>query len=253
MKSQIVIVLFASFFVLLLLSFLINFILSYQKKVVSFRREKENMQIRFAQTLLQTQIEVQEATLSALAKELHDNVCQLLSSGKMLLGITKLNLHETPETLDAADQTLSEAINELRSLSKSLDKEWLQQFDMLENLKKEVDRINTSHHVKAHIEYDSKFELNPDKQIILYRIIQEALQNAIKHGRAKCIRVETRSIKNSIFVSIKDDGIGFNLAREGQGIRNMTQRTKILGGTITWRNLLPGTEVYIQIPVNEIE
>lgn len=210
------------------------------------------MQTQFAQTLLQTQIEVQEATLSVLAKELHDNVCQLLSSSKMLLGVTQLQLTETSETLKAADQTIGEAINELRSLSKSLDKEWLQQFDILDNLQKEIVRINASHLVKAEIKYSGKLALDPDKQIILYRIIQEALQNAIKHARATSINVNIVAGNDKILISITDDGKGVNTsARDGLGILNMKLRTKILGGTITWKNISPGAGVQIKIPVNK--
>ena len=102
MDTKIILVLLATAFVFLILIFLVNFILSYQKKTIAFSKEKELMQTQFDQTLLQSQIEVQEATFSVLAKELHDNVGQLLSSSKMLLGITQRNIDNPPETLTIA-------------------------------------------------------------------------------------------------------------------------------------------------------
>src|SRR6266513_5304855 len=127
-------IIFATVVLVLLAGFLFFFFLKYRYRKNEYIKEREIMKQTFEQTLLQSQIEVQEATFSILAKELHDNVGQLLSSSKMLLGITQRNFSNAPETLTIAEETLGKAITELRSLSKSIDKEWLEQFDLIDNL-----------------------------------------------------------------------------------------------------------------------
>ncbi|MEO8568325.1 MAG: ATP-binding protein [Ginsengibacter sp.] len=227
-------------------------IVNYKRKQESYLREKKTMQEEFEKQLLQSQIEVQEATFSVLARELHDNVGQLLSSSKMLLAITQRNIADVPETLIIAEETIGKAINELRSLSKSLDKEWLEQFDLVENLSTEIKRINAGLILTIHFLHPDKLLLNAEKQIILFRIIQEVLQNAIKHAEAKNIEIKIESQPDNITVNIEDDGKGFiQTANDGLGIRNMKHRTKLLGGNITWNTKANGSSISIRLPFKE--
>ncbi len=206
----------------------------------------------FNQQLLQSQMEVQEATLLALSKELHDNIGQLLSTTKMLIGITERSIAQPPDTLKTANETLGKAIAELRSLSKSMDKEWLEQFNLLENLQAEVNRINIADSVKLHFNHPDTIFLKPDEQVILFRIIQEAVQNALKHAEAKNIFVSIETNNDILCVQIKDDGRGFSEKKlnTGLGLKNLKQRTKILGGKIHWSSAPDkGCTVSIDLPV----
>ena len=225
-------------------------IVNYKRKQGNYFREKKTMQLEFEKQLLQSQVEVQEATYSILAKELHDNVGQLLSSSKMLLGIAQRKLTNPPETLAIAEVTLAKAIVELRTLSKSLDKEWLEQFQLMENLQTEINRFKENENIKIEMHLAEKIPLNPERQIILFRIIQEALQNIIKHATAKNIKIEFRLEKETLLINITDDGEGLNAnALEGMGIKNMKQRTRLMGGQISWTKVSPGTCVNISLPI----
>src|SRR5688500_12740425 len=144
---------------------------------------------QFQQELLQSKLETQEGTFQQIGKELHDNVGQLLSTTKMLLGITEINLNAVPDTLVTAQLTLLKAIQEIRTLSKSLDKAWLEQFSFVENLKAAVSRINAAGIVAAEFTCSAKLKLQADEQIILFRIVQEAIGNAIKHAEPSKIAV----------------------------------------------------------------
>jgi signal transduction histidine kinase len=243
---------FVTIVLLLLLSFLLFFFLKYRLRSNKFIKERETMKKAFEQTLLQSQVEVQEATFSALAKELHDNIGQLLSSSKMLMGITQRNLKIIPETLTIAEETLAKAIYELRSLSKSLDKQYLQQFDLIDNLTTEIKRINSGLILKISFLHPPKLLLTAEEQIILFRIIQEALQNAIKHSEAKNININIESSRQNIIVNIEDDGKGFKqISGNGLGVGNMKDRAKLLGGNIKWNNEEKGCLVTIQLPLKE--
>lgn len=246
-------VIFATIVLLLLASFLMFFFVRYRIKKNDYIKEREVMQKSFEQTLLQSQIEVQEATFAGLAKELHDNIGQLLSSTKMLLGITQRNLGSSPDTLTVAEETLGKAISELRSLSKSLDKEWLEQFDFIYNLEAESSRINNAKHLSVSFIHPGKISLRPDEQIILFRIVQEAMQNAMKHANPAMIQIHLTVAKEKLQVLVTDDGDGFdgNHQKEGMGIRNMKHRTKLLGGNIHWKSTGNGSSVIIELPNKE--
>jgi len=213
------------------------------------------MQQAFSQQLLQSQIETQEETFSTIGKELHDNIGQLLNSTKLLIGVTQRTLKEHPDTLKIADETLGTAIHELRALSKSMNKEWLQQFNLLENLDTEVKRINATDGMQLHFSPIGNIPFKNDEQIILFRIVQEALQNAIKHANAKNIHINFTENASLFSISIVDDGQGMMEnypTKSGTGITNMRYRAELLGGNIQWQSDKKGTSVIIQLPIEPI-
>ena len=247
------IVAFAGFIVILGTIIFIVFVIVSRQRQNKLFLEQEKMKQDFEKLLLQSQIEVQEATYTALGKELHDNICQLLTSAKWMVNIGKQNADQINEVLNLLDDTLGKAIEETRSLSKVLNKDWLAQFDLLENLESEVKRLNASSKVYIRLTRPEKMNLQPEKQIIIFRIIQEALQNALKHAQPKTIDVELHISKSEhLTVCIKDDGIGFEPTEhhDGQGIINMRKRTELLNGMIKW-NKTPnnGCSVEIVIPL----
>lgn len=240
-----------------LVFFIIMFIVLYQRRYYKFLREKQNLHNSFQSEILKTQLETQEATFYQIGEEIHDNIGQLLSSTKMLLGITERNFPTIPDPFRTAQETLSKAIIELRALSKSLNKEWLHQFNLIQNLETEIERISTAH--VLHIELDTAVKvlpLAPESQVMLFRIIQEAMHNCVKHANAKSIRI-TIDLNDHILVSISDDGTGFQATEkrtQGVGIINMKHRTKLLGGTIEWHAAAEGgTGVRISLPVQNIK
>jgi signal transduction histidine kinase len=246
-----VIVMFGSLLVLLLCLLIILFVMEFRRRQINYNKEKELMNAHFEQTLLRSQIEVQEATFSTLGKELHDNIGQLLSTAKMMLSITQQQVADAPAALHSAYDTVGKALIEVRSLSKMLNKEWLQQFNLIDNLLAEATHINASGIVGVHLSSGHPMSLTTDKQIILFRIIQEAIQNAIKHASAKNIYIKIDTQNDFHTITVKDDGVGFDITvkSEGVGILNMKQRVTMLGGTIEWQTSDEGCSVVIHVPV----
>ena len=232
---------------------IIMFIVLYQRRYYKFLREKQDLKNSFQSEILKTQLETQEETFYQIGEEIHDNIGQLLSSTKMLLGITERSLPSVPDPLKTAQETLGKAITELRALSKSLNKEWLHQFNVIQNLETEIDRINTAHIVQIELHTAIRIlPLSPESQVMLFRIIQEAIHNSVKHANAKTIRI-TIDLHESMRVRIHDDGSGFEATENqhhGVGIINMKHRTLLLGGTIEWTpGDAGGTEVRIILPI----
>lgn len=213
------------------------------------------MQQEFQKQLLQSQLEAREYSFNQISKELHDNIGQLLSSTKMLLGIAEMELDVVPDTLKTAEHTLSKAIHDVRTLSKSLNKEWLHEFNLIENLEAEKERINAAQKIEAELKSDfEKLPLEPEMQVMLFCIIQGALQNSIQHASPTHIGIEIKSVNNYLKVSIDDDGDRFDIEavkKESIDLHNIEYRIQLLGGTIEWENANEkGMSTIITVPVN---
>lgn len=251
LSQEVTIVLIGCAFFLVVAIGIVMLILIYQKKQLRFIYEKKELETQFKEELLKSRIEAQEETLSTVSKEIHDNVGQLVSSAKMLVNVAERKLPNVGDTLQQADQSLSKAIKELRALSKSLNTQWLEQFNFFENLQDEARRINASGEMTMTITHQEALTLSKDKQLILFRMVQESFQNSIKHGQATLIHIEAIQRDKGLVITIKDNGKGFDVkdtSRQGFGMINMKHRVLLIGGEILWQSDNTGTVVTINIP-----
>ncbi len=252
-KGEIVLMAIAGMALILFLAVIfILSVLKYRRRMAIELEERKVMTKRFEQELLQSKLETQEETYRHIANELHDNVGQLLSTTKMLMGVMELQLGQAPDTLQTASATLSKAIEELRLLSRSLDREWLEQFNFLDNLHNEVERINAGDAIRAAVECSTAISMNPEQQIILFRIVQEAIQNAIRHAQPSRIQVQI-SNGQALEVKVINDGKPLPAVFSGMGTRNMRHRTRLFGGDIQWLSEEGQTTVAIRLPLTQYQ
>lgn len=247
-------VMFISLLVTIMGLVVVSAVFSYKKKQDAYLHQLKLMKEDYDKQLMWSQIEMQEQAFAHLGQELHDDIGQLLSSTKLLINVTQRSMAEIPDTLQTAEETLSTAIQHLRALSKSFSRQWLDQFSLIDNLKAEVDRINSSRAIKVKFTHELiVLPLQAEPQIILFRIIQEAMQNCIKHARAQVIDISIRAAAQQLILLIADDGAGFDkagMSSVGMGIRNMQHRTNLLGGDIRWEvTTAGGTAVLITLPL----
>ncbi len=253
-------VLFAIVFVtvvlLLLLGFLFFVLILYRRKRKKIIAERELAASIFTNQLLTSQIEVQENTFQQISGELHDNIGQLLSSALMLVGITQRQMQAVPDSLQSAADTLAKAIQELRSLSKVLDKDWLKQFNIIDNIQNEVDRVNAGGFLKASFISPGEPAMLSEHKIILFRIIQEAMQNAIKHARPQNLAIKLFFADDTFTAQIIDDGIGISIddGNTGSGMQNMKHRTELLSGALDVHlRKEGGTAITVTIPKTNLQ
>ena len=255
-QSDIVIAVFAGTIVLLILaSFGIIFTLIYKKKQQANKREKHFMQSQFNQAILQTQIEIQEHTLKNISQEIHDNIGQVLS-------LAKLNLNTLPTNIDAATQTkvedskhlISKALRDLRDLSRSLHGHKIAELGLQESITAELKIIKNTGQFNTSLHIDgSQYRLGPQKEMVLFRMVQEALHNAIKHSKAKNIEVHLQYGLTAFRLSVNDNGTGFNPAtlnpaETGIGVKNMQNRAALIGAIFSLNsNAENGTQISIEL------
>ncbi|HEV8274069.1 MAG TPA: ATP-binding protein [Chitinophagaceae bacterium] len=246
--------------VFLLAGFIIIILIAYSNsRKKKFIEEKQIMQSEFQNELLQTQLEIQEQTLKNISQEIHDNIGQALS-------LAKLNLNTMPaiddETLQQkilnSKELVSKAITDLRDLSRSLDTDYVQEMGLQRAIEYEVEMIRKTGTVETSMIVEgSLFRLEKQKELILFRIVQETFNNILKHAGAKNINVNINYSTTGFTLRIKDDGKGVNLQpltdREnnnfGLGIRNMHNRAKLIGAEFKMNSIIgEGTEVKIILP-----
>ena len=253
-EFKIAIVLGTMLVVILILIITIAIVL-YRMRQEKHKKEKLKMQEGFSLTLLQTQLEIQEQTLKNISQEIHDNIGQALS-------LAKLNLNTMPPTNDEALQQkilnskelVSKAITDLRDLSRSLDTDYVQEMGLQRAIEYELEMIKKTGTIETSMIVEgSMFRLEKQKELILFRIVQETFNNILKHAGAKTINVNI-NYGNAFTLVIKDDGKGVNLdpLNEGKnnnfglGIRNMHSRAKLIGAEFNMNSVIgKGTEVEI--------
>lgn len=216
------------------------------------------MKEEFEQELLKTQIELQEQVLDQVSAELHDNIGQLLTVIKIGLGslgqsqsINELNKAQTHEI---REQVVN-AIEGMRSISKTLSHDFIQDSGLVEALKITLDRVNRAGKLNATIEIKGEhYTVDPNAEIILFRTAQEIINNALKHSEANNLHIDIDYGNDTFIMDIRDDGKGFELqeaesreaTKTGRGIKNMRNRVKIIGGILNLETT-PGKGTRVQI------
>ncbi len=205
------------------------------------RRNKllyENQKIKkdFEQTLLSTQLEIQEQTLTHISREIHDNIGQVLSLARLQLHSLSTNGQE--DDIEYTDNLLEKAITDLRGLSHSLNTNSIKENGFSASVIKVLAQFQKTGKFKTSFFDETNFSVSDDHGIILFRIIQEVLNNIVKHADATEILIRIEKIDDHATISIVDNGKGFdiqklNSAESGIGIRNITERAIIINAKLS--------------------
>jgi two-component system, NarL family, sensor kinase len=235
----------------LLVTAIMIFLFQIQKKNQTYLYEKQLMKTQFEQELLQTQLEIQEQTLKTISEEIHDNVGQVLSLAKLNLNTFESN---SEQKLQDTKQLISKAINDLRDLSRSMHGDRIAELGLQQSLTDELQILENSGEFKTHLKITGEsYKLPPQKEMVLFRIVQEALNNGIKHAKAKNITLQLNYKPEVFTLTVADDGIGFDTTlvqgRKGIGLKSMQNRAQLIGGTCTLQSS-PGSGVSITIELN---
>ncbi len=245
---------------LLLLIFILFFVIAYYRKQISFSNQQEKLKLHYQQEILQAQLEIQEQTLKTISQEIHDNIGQVLSLAKLNLNRMDISKPEKlQEKIDDSKNLVSKAIQDLRDLSKSLNTDNISSMGIVRSLEYEMDMIRkTGFETRLDINGE-QLKLESQKELILFRIVQETLNNIMKHAEASSIFVSLVYEEKNLSIVIKDNGKGFDLtplsqqtgSAYGLGIRNMHNRANLIGADFKMSSTIgEGTAVLISLPLN---
>jgi signal transduction histidine kinase len=227
----------------------------FNRKSLLNKKEKEIMRATYDKIILQSQLEIQEQTFNVISSELHDNVGQVLSLAKVQINIMNERHEMNSEMLDLVKENIGKAMSDLRDIARGLSSDRIRMLSICETVEEELERINKSGILRACLaKQGQECRLDEQKKLILFRIIQESIQNCIKHAAATELTVSFLFDEGQLRVCIKDNGKGFDQQEAqprngGLGLMNIKRRAWLAGGEARVESSLHGgTSVDINIP-----
>lgn len=254
--SGFILLLLASIGVVLLFTiFIVIFLLIFQKRSYQHQKSFDDMQQNYQQEILKTQIEVQDQTLNYVSQEIHDNIGQVLSFVKLNLGTAKhAEEGERHQKIDESRELISRSITDLRNLSKSLSFQHISEFGLAKSIEAELERVNKSKLVDSELTITGDiYSLGEQKELVLFRIFQETLNNSLKYSSAKHLKIALLYSDELFNLTISDDGKGFSTTnpdyKAGAGLKNITNRASLIGANATITSS-PGEGCMVDVRLN---
>lgn len=216
-----------------------------------------NMMARQIRQQARARISGQDDERQRLSRDLHDGLGQWLAATRYRLDSIDCNCPEKTKTnLDEARKMVDEIMQELRKISDNLMPGVLREFGIKLAIRSLTREISAVTNITFQVDLENIPEnLPPDFQIFVFRMVQEALNNVVKHSESVTAGVEAALIENSLVFTISDNGKGFddnNLSiNQGNGLRNMRERAQVLGGKMDIQSKPGvGTKIIFVIPLN---
>ncbi|MBN9381607.1 MAG: hypothetical protein J0H74_12620 [Chitinophagaceae bacterium] len=229
------IVIICTLLIIILIGFIAFILLLYQRKQNLFNTRLETIKANYDKELLKTQLEIQEDTFQYISREIHDNIGQFISLAKLHLNTLEIR-EDAPVAQRIGDTVdlLTHALDELRDLSRSLSSEIIRDGGLTKAIEQVVIQLQklTAPRVSYELKGDYQF-LDEQKEIFILRILQEAINNVIKHSGAALLCISLSYENNSLTMIIRDNGRGFDPEMTGtqkntSGLNNMRKRAKMI-------------------------
>jgi len=246
----------ASVLFVLFAGFIITFLFFYNKKKRLHFQQLEEQQKLFEKEAFRSEMEVREQTLRHIAEEIHDNVGQVMLLAK--LNLNKILMAAPDKALEETRDIIGEAINDLRDMSKGFHSDHVRSLELNSAIEKELQRLKKTGLVETtFITEGDIIEIDSSKKLILFRMVQEIMQNMIKHSKCSKVMLHLNYQKEYLVLNIEDNGLGFNLNDQvkkdgvkGSGLLNLKNRAAALNAELTIKSRPgEGTCIFIRMPL----
>lgn len=231
--------------------------ITIRKKQLKNKIERQMLQHQYQTQLLQTRLEVQEQSFKHFSEEIHDNVGQILT-------LCKLQLHQMEvqwtdqkfqELIANSTQLLAKALTDLRSISHTMNGNFVNRLGLKEALEKELKYIATGKQIQTDLTVSGeRMPIGKEKELLIFRIAQEAIANALKHAAPSLITIALIYEPSVFTIKAIDNGGGFDAdtVQANLGWNNMQTRARLLNGNIIIDSVKEkGTTVTLQIPLTD--
>jgi len=245
--------------ILCLATLVIVLIYVYQRRQLAYQQNLDSLKLDYEKNLLQTQVEMQENTFQKISREIHDNISLSLTLAKLNLNtIQWTQLTKVKGKVEFSLEQITKAIIDLSDISKSMNSELIINQGLIKGLEREIEKIGEMNffQLKFSVTGDPVF-MDSNKELVIFRIIQEALNNIIKHAKATLVELKLNFNGSRVNVSISDNGKGFSKTLLEQdadnyskaGLNNIRKRAAIFNGTtIIDSECGKGTNIFVSIP-----
>lgn len=232
------------------ISFIIIIIYRVKKKQIKMFNEFQMIELKFEKDLLKTQLEIQEQTLKNISQEIHDNISLSLTLAKLHLNTINMNvITEKRGLIDSSIDLISKSLSDLNDLSKSLDGQIIEKYGLLHAIEQETDNMIKTGKLKIKLDINGEpVYLDHQRELMIFRIVQESFNNILKHADASCINLEFDYRAEDLTISITDDGKGFDVEKArtskngklSSGLKNISNRAQLIHAQVEMISI-PGT------------
>ena len=240
--SELIKVIFYTFFAFILMALvLILFFYFSRKKIIKQEVEKKNLEINYQKDLLHAVIVTQEDERQRIAQDLHDDISSKLNivslNSQLLIG-TKLSEKEYAEITTNIINLTGKALENSRRIAHDLLPPVLEKFGLDAGISELAVEFNSSKAMKVYYENNIDFStIDEKKHLHIFRILQELLNNSLKHSNAKNISIVFNSEKGAAICNYSDNGVGFessnDTAGRGLGMRNIFSRVDLINASVS--------------------
>jgi two-component system, NarL family, sensor kinase len=222
---------------------LIVFVSFHQRKIIKYQQQLQRLEQDQQKTLLNASIRLQEEERQRIAADLHDDAGPLLATARLYLNENFVNLDKNTQlqSIYNAKQIIDDTIQLIRNISHSLMPPTLKNFGLESAVNDLFQKISGSGSMNASCRFhDYRERLKVENELIIFRVIQELVNNILKHSNASFIHLTQNTSGNKFFIRIHHDGRGLtqadyeklNKSNVGLGLKNIQSRLKVLQGRI---------------------
>lgn len=229
------------------------FFIVYQRRLLSQQKKHQQIVAAYQKELLRAVINGQENERSRLAKDLHDEIGAMLTTIKLYASqIDQVGPGETlREIKEKTTGMLDETIQNTRRITHDLSPVILKKFGFADALGSICKKLNESGKIEVNLTQTEIERLPYEKELALYRISQELINNTLKHAEASQITISLRAMQDHLQMIYEDNGIGFRVEDvrqiSGLGLKNIESRLNLVEGKVSYLPANKGVKIKIEI------
>lgn len=236
---------------------IVLFVVFYQRRMLKEQLHRQELEKSIQEQILRATLESQEAERKNVAGDLHDSIGGMLSA--IRVGIAGLaRLLPDPQKMEPSKQMLDDAIESVRRISRDLMPSTLEKFGLAAAIRELIERLQTTTQIQMSVlEIGEAKKLDKKKELMIFRIAQELVNNAIKHAGATYIEL-VMQYGEQLTLSVEDNGVGLSPAQLSEsgtkslGLFNIQSRVQLLRATLTIdSNRTEGSKIMVVIPYAE--
>ena len=235
---------------------IIVFVIMHQRKVIRYHIQMKQMEAEKQQIFLNASIRFQEEERQRISADLHDDAGPLLATARLYLNENLINQDKAQQlqSILSAKQILDDAILLIRNISHSLMPPTLKNFGLESATTDLFQKISGSGRINASARFhDYRERLKVDQELLVFRVIQELVNNIIKHSNSAFIHLTQNATTNNIYIRLHHDGKGIvqsefdklNHTSHGLGLKNIASRIKVLNGRILFE--IDSSQTYYKV------
>lgn len=228
--------------------------------IIESRKAEElliNQELNKQKLIAQAMVDAQEKERAEIGKELHDNINQILSTTKLYLELAKNDHKQRLNLISRSAGNIHNAIHEIRNISRNLVPASIGDLGLQDSIADLVESLRSTRAINVEFYPVGNFDekISDKAKLMLFRIIQEQVNNVLKHSGAKNLIIELilEDMDGCIELCITDDGKGFdpgNAGKKGLGLSNIMSRASLFGGTVNIQSSPgEGCKLRVQVPV----